>query len=168
MATAVVLYGPKAAGKSWAADVLRSRLGVHHIDADPLVLELIARGVGPDPREGWMAWVEHAAAEALRRHRAVSVEATGAWDSDWELSRRLEAAGARVIRVWIWAPEEETIERLARRTKNAAPITEAEARRIHAEATARASSEGFDVEIDTSGVQDPDSVVAMISPLLDE
>ena len=123
MATAVVLYGPKAAGKSWAADVLRSRLGVHHIDADPLVLELIARGVGPDPREGWMAWVEHAAAEALRRHRAVSVEATGAWDSDWELSRRLEAAGARVIRVWIWAPEEETIERLARRTKNAAPIT---------------------------------------------
>lgn len=50
---AVVLYGPKGAGKSWIAELLARRL--------------------------------------------VSVEATGAWDSDWQLADDLERGGTRVV-----------------------------------------------------------------------
>jgi dephospho-CoA kinase len=42
MTTAIVLYGPKAVGKSWVAQVLRTHLGVAHADADEL-----GSGVGP-------------------------------------------------------------------------------------------------------------------------
>ena len=44
MATAIVLYGPKAVGKSWVAEVLRTHLGVAHVDADELVGDLLAAG----------------------------------------------------------------------------------------------------------------------------
>jgi dephospho-CoA kinase len=44
MTTAIVLYGPKAVGKSWVAEVLRTHLGVAHVDADELVLGLLAAG----------------------------------------------------------------------------------------------------------------------------
>ena len=43
--TVLVLYGPKAVGKSQVADVLQRRLGVHYVDADRLVLDLLAAGV---------------------------------------------------------------------------------------------------------------------------
>jgi dephospho-CoA kinase len=51
----MVLYGPKAVGKSWVAQALAERLGVQHVDVDALVLDLLAGGVrrhrprGPQP-----------------------------------------------------------------------------------------------------------------------
>jgi dephospho-CoA kinase len=50
MATAIVLYGPKAVGKSWVAEVLRTHLGVAHVDADELVGDLLAAGTRPESR----------------------------------------------------------------------------------------------------------------------
>ena len=94
--TVVVLYGPKGAGKSWVAGELDRRAGVHHIDADRLVLELSARGRSPDPEQGWLEEVETEVRRATCEHERVSVEATGAWESDWMLADHLIAAGCRV------------------------------------------------------------------------
>jgi len=105
MATVIVLYGPKAVGKSWVAQALVDRLGVRHVDVDALVLDLLAAGVRPDPADGWLAWVEQRVVAALDTHPLVSVEATGAWDSDWRLADDLEARGVRVLRVWVSAPQ---------------------------------------------------------------
>ena len=75
LASVVVIYGPKGAGKSWVPDELRRRAGVAHVDADRVVLD----------------------------HAVVSLEAIGAWDSDWILADRLAAAGYRVLQVRVTA-----------------------------------------------------------------
>jgi cytidylate kinase len=79
------------------------------------------------------------------------VEATGAWDSDWLLADRLAAAGYRVLRVWVTAPLEITLDRLARRQSRKVPVTAEEAQWIHDEATRRASPRSFAAVVDTSG-----------------
>src|SRR3954469_18122340 len=114
--TVVVLYGPKAAGKSQVAEILRARHRVAHVDADALVLELLTRGVRPHPQLGWLPQVEDAVEDALEAGGAVSIEATGAWDSDWQLAQDLEDRGHVVLRVWVSAPLELTLRRLAERT----------------------------------------------------
>jgi adenylate kinase family enzyme len=48
---AIILYGPKGSGKSRIAQMLAQRLGVHHVDPDTLILELLAQGFEPDPVE---------------------------------------------------------------------------------------------------------------------
>jgi cytidylate kinase len=150
----VVIYGPKGAGKSWVAEELRRRAGVVHVDADRVVLDLLGRGERPDPRLGWL---EQVAAEVRRvagDDRVVSVEATGAWDSDWTLADRLSAAGYRVVPVWVTAPLEVTLDRLARRRSRKVPVTAEEARWIHGEATRRAATRSFAAVIETSGPPD--------------
>ena len=163
-ATVVVLYGPKAAGKSWAAGVLQSA-GVHHVDADEVVLDLLARGVSPDPELGWLTEVEAAVRTALDRYPLVSVEATGAWDSDWMLADQFTASGVRVLTVWVTAPLEVTLDRLSRRTTRRVATSPAEARRIHAEATRRAATRRFDATIDTSGVEDAGKLSDLVGRL---
>jgi chloramphenicol 3-O-phosphotransferase len=134
------------------------------VDADELVLDLLAGGAQPDPRHGWLTPVEQAVTAALRDHHAVSVEATGAWESDWQLPLDLEAAGARVLRVWVDAPLEVTLDRLAHRTSARAPTTEGEARWIHRTARARAEGRTFDLRLDTGGLQ-PDDLADALAPL---
>jgi hypothetical protein len=77
-ATVVVLYGPKAAGKSQVAAILRAQHGLTPIDPDVLVLDLLARGGRPHPWLGWLPQVEDAVERALQTSVAGSVEATGA------------------------------------------------------------------------------------------
>jgi gluconate kinase len=72
MATAIVLYGPKAVGKSWVAEVLRTHLGVAHVDADELVGDLLAAGTPPDPVDGWLTWVRRRVVDALARQRSMA------------------------------------------------------------------------------------------------
>jgi len=153
--TVVVLYGPKAAGKSQVAAALLRR-GVAHVDVDELVLDLLARGVRPDPELGWLFEVKTAVTDALLDHDTVSVEATGAWDSDWQLAEDLEAQGQRVLRVWVWAPLETTMRRLASRGTRRAPITIAEARSIWRAASERAASRPFQLALDTSQLEPQD------------
>jgi cytidylate kinase len=141
MATAIVLYGPKAVGKSWVAEVLRTHLGVAH-------------------------WVRRRVVDALARHALVSVEATGAWDSDWRLADDLEAAGARVLRVWVSAPREVAMGRLAGRTSRRVPVSAEEASWIYHQATARAAGRRLDAWIDTGRPPDPAAVVAELWPLI--
>lgn len=151
----VVIYGPKGAGKSWVADELRSRAGVAHVDADRVVLDLLDRGQRPDPHLGWLEPVETEVRRAAGGHDdAVSVEATGAWDSDWLLADRLAAAGYRVLRVWVTAPLEVTLDRLAHRRSRKVPVTAEEARWIHDAATRHASARSFAAVIETSGQPD--------------
>ena len=59
------------------------------------VMDLLAQGNGPDPELGRLPKVEGAVERALRTSAAVSVEATGAWDSDWQLTSDLEGRGHR-------------------------------------------------------------------------
>lgn len=153
--TVVVLYGPKGAGKSWVAAELERRAGVHHVDADRLVLELSARGRSPDPDRGWLAEVEAEVGRATAGHERVSVEATGAWESDWMLADDLTASGCRVLAVWVTAPLEVTLDRLAHRRTGKVPVSTQEARRIHAEASRRAEAHRFTATIDTAGPVDP-------------
>jgi gluconate kinase len=167
MATAIVLYGPKAVGKSWVAEVLRTHLGVAHIDADELVLDLLAAGTRPDPVDGWLTWVRRRVVDALARHALVSVEATGAWDSDWRLADDLEAAGARVLRVWVSAPKEAAMSQLAGRTSRRVPVSAEEASWIFDQATARAAGRRLDARIDTGQPPEPAAVVALLRPLID-
>jgi len=167
MVTAIVLYGPKAVGKSWVAEVLRTHLGVAHVDADELVGDLLAAGTRPDPGDGWLAWVRRRVTDALDQHGLVSVEATGAWDSDWRLADDLEAAGARVLRVWVSAPKQVAMGRLAARTGRRVPVPAQEASWIYDQATARAAGQRLDARIDTGRPVDPAAVVARLRPLID-
>jgi predicted kinase len=167
MATAIVLYGPKAVGKSCVAQVLGERLGAEHVDADELVLDLLAAGTRPDPGDGWLPEVHRRVVDALQRHALVSVEATGAWDSDWRLADDLEATGTRVLRVWVSAPKEVAMERLARRTGRRVPVSAWEASWIYDQATTRAAGRRLDARIDTGRPQDPALLVALLGPMLD-
>ena len=165
MAVVVVLYGPKAAGKSQVAEVLSERHGVRPVDADELVLDLISGGAQPDPSTGWLVPVEQAVMAALRDSGAVSVEATGAWDTDWQLARDLQAAGARVLRVWVCAPLQVTLDRLASRTATGkVPSTLDEARTIYRNARARARDQSFDLTLDT-GTSGREDLAAVLAPL---
>jgi gluconate kinase len=166
MATAIVLYGPKAVGKSWVAQTLAERLGVQHVDVDALVLDLLAAGVQPDPTDGWLAWVQQRVAAALDTHQLVSVEATGAWDSDWRLADDLEARGVRVLRVWVSAPKQLALQRLAERPAPRVPMSVQEASWVYDHATIQAAGRCLDARIDTGEQQDPASVVAALRPLL--
>ncbi len=161
----VVLYGPKAAGKSWVAAELSRQAGVHHVDADLLVLDLLERGVRPDPRLGWLEPVETAVRSAVVGHPRVSVEATGAWDTDWMLADRLAAAECRVLPVWVSAPVEVTLRRLAARRGPKVPVSVQDARWIHAEATRRAAGRSFAAVVDTSGAPDPGKLTALVTLL---
>ncbi len=166
MATVVVLYGPKAVGKSWVAQALADRLGVHHVDVDALVLDLLAAGIQPDPADGWLAWVEQGVVTGLDIHQLVSVEATGAWDSDWRLADDLEARGVRVLRVWVSAPKQVALQRLADRTSRRVPVSAQEADWIYDQATIQAAGRRLDARIDTGKQQDPASVVTVLGRLL--
>jgi chloramphenicol 3-O-phosphotransferase len=168
VAVAVVLFGPKAAGKSEVADVLRTGYGVAHVDADQLVLALRAAGVRPHPERGWLTPVEEGVRRTLRTHPAVSVEATGAWDSDWQLARNLELSGVDVLRVWVFAPLDTSLDRLARRTTRKEPTTLDEARWIHQNTSERARHQRFDLTLDTSVISpgDVSRVLAALAPRL--
>jgi hypothetical protein len=166
MASAIVLYGPKGVGKSWVAQTLTRYLGVHHVDVDALVLDLLAAGVRPDPADGWLAWVERSLVAALDTYELVSVEATGAWDSDWRLAEDLQAKGNRVLRVWVSAPKQIALQRLADRTTRRVPVSAQEASWIYDQATAKAAARRLDARIDTAKPQDPALVLAVLGPLL--
>jgi chloramphenicol 3-O-phosphotransferase len=56
-AVVVVLYGPKAAGKSQVAEVLQAEHGVMHIDVDLVVLRLLDAGIRPHPQHGWLSQI---------------------------------------------------------------------------------------------------------------
>lgn len=163
--TVVVLYGPKGAGKSWVADELFRRAGVRHVDVDRLVLDLLDRGERPDPEQGWLEPVEIEIRRAVSNHPRVSVEATGAWDSDWTLAERLAVAGWRVLQVWVSAPLEVTLERLARRRSRKVPVSLPEARWIHDAATRRAATRSFTAVIDTAGAPEPSRLDELVKVL---
>ena len=166
MASAIVLYGPKAVGKSWVAQTLTDHLGVHHVDVDALVLELLAAGVRPDPADGWLTWVKRSVVAALDRHELVSVEATGAWDSDWRLADDLQAKGIQVLRVSVSAPKQVALQRLADRTTRRVAVSAQEASWIYDQATTKAAGRRLDARIDTARPQDPALVLAVLGPLL--
>lgn len=164
----IVLYGPKGAGKSEVAAVLSAAYGVVHVDADDLVLRLLATGAEPHPDHGWLDAVEEEVRAALATSAAVSVEATGAWESDWQHGDDFEADGARVLRVWIDAPVHVTLQRLATRPARKVPVTPSEARRLYAAAHAEAEHRRFDLRIDTARLTAADlpEAVSALAPLL--
>jgi shikimate kinase len=161
------LAGPKGVGKSWAADIAGREFGVHYVDADLLILDLLERGSRPDPHDGWLSPVQSAVLDALSRYPAVSAEVTGAWESDYKLIRNVEDAGHRVVRIWICAPLEETLSRLRGRTTRKVQVPEREARATYQQAVDRARSEHWDATIETSGAERPDTAKAVIRRLLE-
>jgi len=165
LSTVVVLYGPKGAGKSWVAEELRRRAAVAHVDADRLVLDLLDRGGRPDPRLGWLDQVEAEVQRAVAEHPLVSVEATGAWDSDWMLADRLAAADCRVLLVWVTAPLEVTLQRLAGRRSPKVPVSRQDAEWIHGEATRRAAARSFTAVLETSGTPDSSKLDQLVTLL---
>jgi hypothetical protein len=164
--TVLLLVGAKAVGKSWVAGVAEQRLAVHHVDADRLVLERTAAGERPDPVDGWLIPVRQEVLRALAEDPVVSVEATGAWDSDWRLADDLAGAGVRVLRVLVCATEQESLLRLCSRGGGRAPVSDQEAAWIYQASTARTAGASWDAKICTSGEPSPDAVVAALSPLL--
>ncbi len=148
------------------AAVAVERLGLHHVDADDLVLELTAAGEEPHPEHGWLWPVRRAVLRALQDHRVVSVEATGAWDSDWELADSLASEGLRVLRVLVWTTRATSLRRLAQRGAGRAPVTTEQAAWIYDAATTNFAGVRWDAVIDTSERQDSEVVVAALEPLL--
>jgi gluconate kinase len=165
-ALCVVIMGPKAVGKSRVANVLDRCCGVHHVDPDEVILRLIALGERPDPETGWLAQVEAALDDALRIHDRISTEATGAWDSDWLLIRDLGSRGVIVRTIWVAAPLDLTLTRLAARSEHKVPTTADEAAWYHREATRKAHDVTFDLVLDGSGLLDDASVVTKTRLLL--
>lgn len=93
---AIVVYGPKAVGKTWIARVLEDRLDVRYVNADELIPRLQSQGREAHPTFGWLDPVVDTVVRTAQGWDAVSIEATGAWPSDWELPERLAAAGLMV------------------------------------------------------------------------
>ena len=162
----ILLVGPKGVGKTWVAEILSSTLGVAYVDADLLILELQGAGHQPDPEFGWLIPVERAVCAALTGSESISVEATGAWNSDYQLAQDLEEVGHRVIRVLLKAPEETTIARLIARPPNKVPVSETDARSIYAKSTARAASERWDLEVDLFGEKNPGRIAELLRALI--
>lgn len=150
MATVIVLYGPKAVGKTQIARLLERAIGCLYVDCDALIGDRVGRGVVPHPVDGWLLQVQEALRDALRRSELVSVEATVAWDSDWRLARELEEEGLRVVRIWVSTSWPVSLQRLRLRDDRRVPMTETEAEAIYQRATARVLEEAFDLTIDTS------------------
>jgi len=167
MGTLLLLGGPKAAGKSWLADLAATQFGVLHVDADVLIMDLISKGATPDPEDGWLAHVLAAVTEALDYHEVVSVEITGAWESDYTLCHHVESIGHEVRRIWITAPLDETLRRLGTRTPPRVPISESEARSLYERGAARAAREHWDAVVDTSGERPTSAVAQVLRRLLD-
>jgi hypothetical protein len=71
------------------------------------------------------------------------------------------------LRVWVSAPKEVAMERLARRTGRRVPVSAWEASWIYDQATTRAAGRRLDARIDTGRPQDPASLVALLGPMLD-
>ena len=82
-------------------------------------------------------------------HQWVSVEATGAWESDWALADRLEEEGLQVMRVWVAAPLRTTLGRMSSRQSPRVECSPQEAVRLYSAATGRAATERFRAVIDT-------------------
>jgi shikimate kinase len=158
-ATCVVVMGPKAVGKSWVADVLERRFDIRHLDSDALILDLIAAGHVADPARGWLTQVEAALADRLLDCPAVSVEATGAWDSDWLLIGHLRDRGVTVITVWVSARLEQSLARLEERRTRKIPTSPDKARWYYESATRRAAGYPFDLVVDTSRDRDEEALV---------
>jgi hypothetical protein len=83
---------------------------------------------------------------------------------DWRLADALESGGVEVVRVWVWAPKEETLARLRARTGRKVPVSEAE--RIYDAACANAASRRFDLRLDTTGELQPHGLADALSALL--
>ena len=167
LGTLLVLAGPKGVGKSWVAAIAERDFGVHYVDADLLILELLEKGSSPDPEDGWLNPVRGAVLDALARYPVVSAEITGAWDSDYKLIRDVRDAGHRATCIWICAPLEETLARLQARATRKVPISETEVRSTYQQAVDRARGEHWDATIETSGAERPDEVKAVIGRLLE-
>jgi hypothetical protein len=148
------------------AEILRQELSVREVDADAIVLDLMASGVKPHPTDGWLAWIEDAVTDSLRTSPLVSVEVTGAWDSDFELARRLVATGVMVRWVRVRAGLEESLHRLASRTSSKVPTSEDEARWLYRESARRLDQQRFDAVIDTTGHVTREVVVSAVAPIL--
>ncbi len=146
----VVLYGPKAVGKTQIARLLERDLGVHYVDCDVLVADAVAAGKEPDPNDGWLAEVEAALRTALAESDTASLEATGAWPSDWRLAEDLVALGHHVVRVWVSTAWPTSLERLRNRTEPRVAVSEHDAETIYLRASSAASGEVFDLRIDTT------------------
>jgi shikimate kinase len=166
VATFLLLAGAKGVGKSWVADIAQQEFGVHYVDADLLILDLIERGVEPDPLFGWLEPVRAAVLDALRSRPFVSAEITGAWDSDYKLAGEVEQGGHQVVRVLISAPLEETLERLRMRRTRKVPVSEDEARSEYARVQERVARERWDARLDTSGVEDRERATRVLRQLL--
>ncbi len=165
--TVIVLYGPKAVGKTQIAMLLERALGIHHLDCDVLITGWLAAGIQPHPTEGWLDQVEGTVLAALAEWELLSVEATGAWPCDWQLADDVEHAGHGVHRIWVHAPWQTTLERLRRReSSDRVPASEDEARVIYEAATEQASIHDFDLAIPTAEPLDQQNVVGTVGGLL--
>lgn len=163
----LVLAGPKGVGKSSVAATLSEGLGIDAIDPDLIALEFIGAGVQPDRAEGWLAQIRGAVIASLTDHALVSVEMTGAWETDYELCRQLEGLGYRVIRTWLIAPEEVTVSRLKERASERVPVTDAEARDLYRIGVGRAKAEKWNAVFDLTRGRDRADMVAAFASLLD-
>ena len=167
LGTLLLLAGPKGVGKSWVAQIAEQDFAVHYLDADLIILALLETGSRPDPDDGWLEPVQEAVFDALARHPAVSVEITGAWDSDYKLARNVEQRGHLVVRHLLSAPFPETLARLRARTSRKVSVSEAEARSTYFQAEQRTRREHWDARLDTSGTEQPDKAAAVLRQLLD-
>jgi shikimate kinase len=144
------MYGPKGAGKSYLARSLERELKISHIDPDALILEWTKQGLRPDRESGWLTEIVAATKSALETHNAASLEATGAWDSDWKLPRLLKDAGHDVITIRLLIDRATTMMRLSARKEARVPVSASEADHIWKEADARRKNQKVDLEIDAA------------------
>ena len=166
MTTVVIVYGPKAAGKSYLSRALEGELGIYHIDPDTLVLEWIKQGLRADLENGWLQEIVAAVKFALETRNAVSLEATGAWDSDWKLPELLKDAGHDVITIRLLIDRATAMARLSARQETRVPVSASEAERIWNETNARRNSQNVDLEIDAAGSDFAERAVRYLSEKL--
>ncbi len=163
---ALLLVGPKGAGKSTVGTLLASELGIYFLRVEPLFLEVRASlgSAHPDyERQGFLS-VLSGVADTLATHATVCLESTGASTLfPWFLSE-LERL-AHVVLIRVSAPPQLCSARVQSRDKSVhIPVSDDQVVRINT--LAFAVSLPWSLEIDNGGPFDGPGIVTAVRQLL--
>lgn len=164
--TVLLLVGPKGSGKTFIGSLIRDRLGVPFLRAEPIFLENLrsSRLTGPARDAEGFARVHAEVTRWLARSPQVALESTGASDAFFPFLSALRARH-RVLLISVRAPPAACLERVQTRDPAAhIDVSDDDVVAINDRATRVRLA--WDLEIDNGGPASPEAIVTAVRGLL--